>query len=188
MLDKEEIIYLLELQLHPTSNKCVLNILVLPSYDNALLLEYKKPTNATWNFPKIDQTIQFSFTQSFGQLIGFVDSTYYHNNLLLISNKKVNFTSAFTPHITMISSLILTCNLISSKYYNPINVFSTIPITSKFGTFQNCTFPNTQTIITEGNYNSIVIEILDQNFNRITLNDTNIVITLLITENVNENG
>lgn len=171
-------IFLIELRQHPTSNQYILNLLPLPSNEKALQLKYKKPQNATWNFPDVDKTIQFVVsTQSFGLLIGFEDKIYPET----IENKKVKFLSSFTPKTTIINNLILTCNLLSSIYYNPINIFTTIPITSKFGNFQSyCCYCPIQNTIIEGYYNTIVIEILDQNFNKITLHDNDILITLSI--------
>jgi hypothetical protein len=113
---------LIELRQHPTSNRCILNLLPLPSSDNALQLKYKKPQNSTWKFSDIDKCIQFVVTnKEFGSIIGFEDKTYPE---VLTNDKKVKFISSFAPKTNIINNLILTCNLLSSVYYNPINIFS----------------------------------------------------------------
>ena len=154
--------------------------LPLPSAENAVKEGFEKPPGATWNFPDEDKTVQFVVTTSaFGQLIGFTENIYPE----VVSNNKVKINSTLTPHPTLVNSLILTCNMISSKYYNPINVFCSIPICAKFGSLMHIINPSPIfSIITEGYYNNIVIEFLDQNFNRVMLHDSDVVISLSIKE------
>ena len=170
-------LYLFQIYQNPTSNECVLSIGTIPSVDDAVLLDYKKPENAKWDFPAEEKTIQIVVSsQAMGQLIGFVEKTYPEE----VGNKKVKFRSTFPPHPNTTHSLILTCNLISSKYSNPINILCTIPISGRFGTIMHFTQPSLHNDIPEGYYNNIVIEFLDQNFNKISLRDPEIIITLSI--------
>jgi hypothetical protein len=172
-------IYLFQFYMSPTSNDCVLNVGSIPKAEDAELLEYFTPNNAKWEFPAEEKSIQIVIgSKAFGDLLGFEEGTYPAEVLAT----KCKFRSSFPTNIHTIHSLILTCNLISSKYSNPINVFCTIPVSGKFGSTMHFTQVSLKNTIPEGYYNNIVIEFLDHNFNKGHLRDPEVIMTLSIND------
>lgn len=90
--------------------------------------------------------------------------------------------STTTPQVTPIQSIILACSLLNNKYSNPSTIlYSFTPGGTTFGDLIESS-PNQYSFIDiqQGQYPYFDIQFLDQSFNAITLNDTNIVVQLLI--------
>jgi len=170
-------IYFFEILTNSNRYACQLNSFVLPTSATASTLGYVKPSGATWDWPVSAKTPQIIIGSVFGSLIGF-DAQTYPASVQATNQQKI---SDKTPQIAVVNSLILSCNLIQSKYSNPVNVFYSIPIKVGFGSLIDISNSSPMyNDITAGYYNSITIEILDQSFNRAVIHDTEVVITLSI--------
>ena len=175
----QEIFHLVSFQLSPISNECILTIGTIPSEEEALLMEYTVPTDATWAFPQDEKSIQILIPTSIGQLMGLSEGTYPET----VSSTQIKFISKSIPQAGKPQSLVLTCNMLFSEYYNPVNVLCTVPINNKFGAIINYCNPCAScSSISEGHYNSINIEFLDQHFNKIHIRDPEVFMTLCIHE------
>ena len=92
-----------------------------------------------------------------------------------------SFLSTFTPQVSSIQSIIVTCSLLNNRLSIPNNVlFSFSPAGVDFGNIINVAPSQLQFVnIQQGVYNEINVEFIDQNFNKIKINDTNLIIQLL---------
>jgi hypothetical protein len=143
----------------------------------ALPVGWSNPGGIT--FPVVDSTPQLIVPDTnFRLLIGFNSGTYP------AAFQATNYSklSDFTPQITPIQSLVLACTLLSNKYSNPSTIlYSFSPAGTSFGSIiqSQPSFPS-WVDIADGSYSSFDIQFLDQNFNNVIINDTNIVVQLLI--------
>jgi hypothetical protein len=177
--DGADNVYFVELSINSVRYSTQLNFYVIPTASQASALGYIKPSGATWNFPAEKVTPTLSFQQAFGNLIGQTFGTYPQTP----SSNNIQFLSSQTPKISPVDSLILTCNLVNSKYSIPSNVLFTVPISSTLGSLINV---NISSIVFNDilaqNFSSLEITIFDQLFNPVVLLDTEVTITLVIME------
>lgn len=89
--------------------------------------------------------------------------------------------STSTPQVTPVQSIIVTCSVISSKYSIPSNVIHSFSPNVTYGSLIKDT-PSQPIMndIADGRYNSLTVQFLDQSFNRVTIQDSNIVVLLVI--------
>jgi hypothetical protein len=117
---------------------------------------------------------------NFTKIIGFNAGTYP-------AASAVNYSklSDFTPQITPVQSVIVSCSLVNNKMSVPSSVLYS------FG-FTNVSFGSVITVeptqfsfidIQDGNYPYFDVQFLDQDFNALQINDTNLIIQLLIKTN-----
>lgn len=139
---------------------------------------YTAPSN--WpGYPTTSTTPQLVVpSTSFQKIIGFNAGTYPSPTQSTTYSK----LSDFTPQVSPIQSLTLTCNLLNNKYSNPRTVLYNFSGSSAtYGSLISTQpyfpqFCNVQ----DGLYPYIEISFVDQNFNPITLLDTNLTVLLLI--------
>jgi hypothetical protein len=177
--DGADNVYFAEIVINSIRYSTSLNFYAIPTESQATGLGYVKPAGATWSYPLSAQCPSLSFNQAFGNLIGLTFGTYPPS----LSSTNVQFLSTQTPVISPVDSLILTCNLISSKYSIPSNVLFTVPISSALGSLINV---NISTIVFNDilpqNFSSLEITIFDQLFNPVILLDKEMTLTLVINE------
>ncbi len=92
-----------------------------------------------------------------------------------------SFISNITPNATNVNSLIVRCSLITNNVSMPSDVLDTFPITSTFGS--NIVYePRFEkwVKIKQGTYSSLILTLVDQNFNTVYANDPNVCISLLV--------
>jgi hypothetical protein len=148
----------------------------------SLPVGYTVPSNLYVNFYSVTTQktpfIIISSSNNFGSIIGFTSGNYPSTNSLTA----VNFISNTLANATPVNSIIMRCNLIKNDIAMPTDVLDSF-------TFQNTSFgsngvyaPNFESNINlkSGTYSSLTITLVDQNFNRIAMNDSNVLITLLI--------
>ena len=151
----------------------------IPTSAQATTLGYAIATGATWAWPASAQTPQMTWNASFGALIGQPAQTFPSS----IQSSNQSMLSAITPIISPVNSYILTCNLINSRYSLPSNTFFSVPVTGAVGSL--ITFNSASVVfcdIAPNIYNSIIIQLYDQNWNQLQLIDKEVVITLAINE------
>ena len=172
-------VYFVELVINSTVYGSELRTFILPDVTEAGVLGYTKPVGASWSFhASADATPQVIIpSDAFGELFGFTAGTYPATP----QTTSQYIGSTITPQISPVNSLILTCNLINDELSNPVNVFYSMPLNSAFGTLM--TSSNAQrsdSMIYEGTYKNIVIEVLDQQYNRVKMNDMEILFKFVI--------
>ena len=172
-------VYFIELAFNSIRYSTSLNLYAIPTESQASTLGYIKPVGALWNYPIQPVCPSLSFNQSFGNLIGQTFGTYPPT----ASSVNIQFLSTQTPKISPVDSLILTCNLVNSKYSIPSNVLFTVPISSSLGSLINVNISSLVfNDILAQNFSSLEITIFDQLFNPVILLDTEMTLTLVIQE------
>jgi hypothetical protein len=89
--------------------------------------------------------------------------------------------SDFTPQITPIQSLLINTDLVANSYNIPSGILYTFsPSGTVFGGLIVST-PNEYFFVdvSDGNYSQFNIEFLDQNYNKVKIRDSNIIVQLL---------
>jgi hypothetical protein len=172
-------VYFFELVINSIRYATSLNFYAIPTDAQATILNYSKPSNATWSYPVSPTTPSLTFGQPFGNLIGQTFGKYPPTT----QSSNIQYLSTQTPVISPVDSLILTCNLINSKYSIPSNILFTVPISSALGSLIQV---NISSIVLNDilpqNFSSISITIYDQLFNPVQLQDTEMTLTLVIEE------
>ena len=170
-------VYFVEITTNAVRYAISLNSYFLPTTAQATSLGYALPTSPTWALPLSAQTPQIIINSAFGQLVGQSAGTYPS----AISATSVQIVSAFTPIISPVDSYILCCNLINSRMTNPTDLLYALPISASLGQLinvqpaqflMNSIDPNT--------YSNITISLYDQLFNKLQIQDKDVVITLCI--------
>jgi len=165
-------VYYVQIQENATYYAVQLNNYAFPT---ALPSGWTNPNSLT--FPATASTTQFIIpATNFQNVIGFTAGTYPSS----IQTTTQTALSDYTPQVTPIQSVVLACNLIDNRYSNPPSLlypFSTGGVA--FGGLIESA-PNTLLYVdvNEGYYNSIDIEFLDQDYKRVKLNDTNLIVQL----------
>lgn len=169
-------VYYLEFVENPSRYAVGFNSYPFPT---ALPAGYTNPSGLL--FPAVASTPQLVIQNNdFQNIIGFTAGTYP----TAIQATNYSVISSFTPQITPIQSVILACNLVNNQYSNPPTViYSFSPSNTQFGSLINSA-PNELAFIDiqDGIYANIDVQFLDQTFQPISLNDTNLVIILLVKE------
>lgn len=150
----------------------------------SLPANYTEPSggfNKTFGYASIAYTPQiiianYTSNASIGAILGFLPNTYPSTLSLLSQSIKSNIT----PNLTPVNSVIIMCSKCINNS-NPSTVLDSFTINASFG--NNITYtPSIQKWIRliEGVYTTISLSFVDQNFNTIYCNDSNILISLLL--------
>ena len=171
------VVYFYEIVQNAVRYSIQLNSYYIPTQTNATSLGYTQPTGSTWSFPSSNQTPQLTFNASFGNLIGMSAQTFPSS----IQATNQSQISTQTPIISPVNSYILTCNLINSKYSIPSNTFFSLPLNGSLGQLISYVAPSVvYSDIAPNTYSNIVISFYDQLFNKLQMNDNEVVMTIAI--------
>lgn len=169
-------VYYIELLENASYYSVQLNCYGIPT---SLPSGYSQPSN--WvGYPAVAYTPQLVIlsTNNFGNIIGFNSGTYPAAQQTTTFSK----LSDFTPQVTPIQSILVACTLLNNKYSNPSTILYTF--TSGGTAFGNLisSSPNQYSFvdIQDGQYTNFDVQFLDQDFNKIFINDTNVTISLEI--------
>lgn len=180
-----DFVYYLEIVQNSTFYAIQLNSYAVPTAATAAALGYTQPAGALWAFPAVATTPQFIIlsTNNFKSVIGFSAGTYPNptqaTNYSIVSNSGV-------PQVTPVSSLIMTCSLLNNPYSIPSTLLYSFSPNVTYGSQIQVNPPEMSFVdIQDGAYNDFQIQFFDQNLNRVSIQDTNLVI-LLVVKNKNE--
>jgi hypothetical protein len=141
-----------------------------------------KPPEATWSYPTTTaKQPEITFNSGLQKLLGFTQQSTYGAQ----SNSSQSiFYSASTPIVSTIDSYILVCNMIYNRLSTSYgNVLHSIPLGgSQFGeqVDDSASYGINYINVVPNRYASLIIEVLDQNFNPVKLLDTEVNIMLSI--------
>ena len=170
-------VYFVEIATNAVRYAISLNVYALPTTAQATTLGYSLPSGAGWVLPTSAQTPQVTIGSAFGALIGQAAGTYP----AAISSTSVQTISTVTPIISPVDSYILCCNLINSRLTNPTDLLYSVPITVPLGQLINVSPSQFLMNDIDANvYSNITISLYDQLFNKLQLNDKDVVIQLAI--------
>lgn len=170
-----DFVYYLEWVVNPTFYGVQLNSYPVPT---ALPGGWSNPAGIV--FPAVASTPQVVIlsTNNFQKVVGFAPGTYPP----VVQATNYSALSQTAPQITPINSIILTCNLLNNIYANPNTLlYSFNPSGTRFGELISIQVPQFAFVdILDGQYTDFQIQFLDQNLNRIFIQDANIVVLLAI--------
>ena len=188
------IIYFINLLTDQTfyTNQFILNI--VPTAANVATYYGVGATISNGLYPTVQSCCQVILpsgtpTTSFGSLIGYTPGTYpigstfpiLPSGTISATNYSVNTLGNTVPNLTPVNSLIMTCNLVDNNVSIPSNIMDSFNINSVFG--GNITYSSNfqkYVSISTGRYQTMVVNLVDQNGNAIQANDYNILITLIL--------
>jgi hypothetical protein len=168
-------VYYLEFVENPSAYAVQLNSFPIPT---ALPALWTNPAGMT--FPAVATTPQIIIlsTNNFKDVIGFNAGTYPSPTQATNYSK----TSDYTPQVSPVSSIVMTCSLVQNRYSVPNTlIYSFTPAGTAFGDIINVQ-PSELAFndISDTTVNSIEITFLDQNLRDIKLNDSQLVVLLVI--------
>lgn len=171
-----EFVYYLQLETNATYYSVQFNAYAVPT---VLPTGWSLPAGATWVLPAIAATPQLTILDNgFKNLIGF------NNNIYPPTVQSVTYSklSDFTPQIQPISSVQITCSLISNPYASSSKTIYSFGIPeTEFGGQLLISPPEFAfNKIVDGTYNEFTVEILDQNGIPVQLKDPQMCFLLVI--------
>lgn len=151
----------------------------VPSSLEASALGFLKPSEATWSFPSSPKQPRIFFCEGLKKLLGLTQLSTYGDSSV---QTQTIYYSTSTPQVSTVDSYILTCNMLSNKLSTSFNtVLHSIALgSSAFGEQieDSASYGLNYLNIVPNRYSSIIIEVLDQNFNAINLLDTEVNIMI----------
>ena len=188
------IIYFINLLTDQTfyTNQFIFNI--VPTAANVVSYYGVGATISNGLYPSVQSCCQVilptgTTTTSFGSLIGYTANTYPIGSSLPVlpsgtissTNYSTNVLGNTVPNLTPVNSLIMTCNLVDNNVSIPSNIMDSFNINNTFG--GNITYNSNfqkYVSISSGKYQTMSVNLVDQNGNTIQANDYNILITLIL--------
>lgn len=169
-------IYYLEFVSNETKYALGINVYVLPTS----LGSYSYPDGCNWTLSSSVVSPTIIINSGLQNWFGFSSQTSFPPQSITTDQ---NYLSDIAPIVNPINSYILTCNMISSKYSQPSNIFFSIPLTASFGSLITINQSNPIMLdIFNSNYLYLEITLLDQNLNKLNFQDKEILLILIISE------
>ena len=141
---------------------------------------YTYPSGATWTLSGTATYPQIIIptTNSISKIIGFSAGTYPSTTTGTTTYSEI---SSFTPQVTPVSSVVVTCSLLNNRYSIPNNLLYSFAPNTTYGSQINI-IPPSKTFVdmSGGKVSEFSITFLDQNFNKLKILDNNIVILITI--------
>jgi len=164
-----------------------LEMVVNPTYYAIEFRAYPLPTSlpSGWTnpasivFPATASTPQFIIPNTdIQQLLGFPAGTYPS----AVQSTTYNTLSPNTPIITEVQSIIVLCSLLNNRLSVPNTILYSFTIGNRqFGELIYFSVPELIfTDIQDGFYDRFELQFVDQNFNPLGINDTNLVVQLVV--------
>lgn len=152
-----------------------INVVPVPAVSSGAI----KPSGATWNFPNSPLTPSITLSPKLGKIFGFANQLTFPPTQ---QTSNYSQTSDVCPIIFPVYSYILTCNLLNTRLSTAINnVLTQVPLNNKFGGLITLNTVLPMPIpIQPGKYSEIVVKILDQDLNPISLIDPEITLILVL--------
>ena len=159
----------------------------LSSVSETFSIAHATPT--TWKKPTLYETIEVIFPENnnFKDLLGFNTSTISQDlTIQPATDQKYSFLSTKSPNMEPSSSFLITSNLIFNEHSVPNNIISSFTLPNNIGFGEMVDIRGNDIVyseVREGIYNSITLEILDQEYRPLQIRDDNILIVLSIIQN-----
>ena len=121
----------------------------------------------------------------FGDLIGFKNgSVVEYDSSNDIINNQYSILNDHTPNIEVQTGIIVTCNLVNNNLGKPQNILHCFSASnSQFGSSIQGVHEIVYSKIKTGLYKSLQLQIYDQDFKPLEIQDKNMVITISIIQN-----
>jgi len=170
-------VYFLEMTTNATLYAIQLNAYPIPTAAQAGVLGYTAPGG--WGgYPAAAETPQFVIPATNIQNIFGINAGTYPAVVQATTYSK---TSDFTPQVSPLQSIFVLCSLVNNKYGVPNTVLFNFSPTVSYGSIISILPPSlVYSDIQVGNYTSIDISFVDQDFNRLNILDNKISLLLAI--------
>ena len=119
----------------------------------------------------------------FGTYIGLKNGFYPMSTAIGYSGSDASIAvnSNQTPIGSNVNSILIRCSIVNNRIGVITDMMDAFPINATFGSNISYTPPFQKWVkASSGNFNNMTIQFVDQNFNPIIMNDSNILITILI--------
>ncbi len=145
---------------------------------NSLQTGYSNPGAMTFPVTASVPQLVVPANSNFQDNIGFLSGTYP----AVTQATNYSVTSTFVPQITSIQSMILTCDLVRNIYASPNTVLFAFSAGGvSFGDLISISVPEFNFMsIYPGQYPSFTCTFLDQSFNALPIQDVNLVVQLIV--------
>lgn len=172
--DVDDYVYYLEFDTNSSLYAVQFNSYAIPT---ALPAGWSNPGGIT--FPAAATTPQIVIPSTdFRDIIGFSAGTYPS----VVQATDYSYTSHYTPQVSPVQSVIMRCSLVKNPYSNPQDViYSFAPTGTTFGSIISSS-PNELIWceIQDQYFPDFTITFTDQNFDRLKIQDSNLVVLLVI--------
>lgn len=172
-----KIVYYIEIGTQPEQYAISLTVYPIPTATEASDLGYVQPSGATWSFPVSAETPLFTITDEFSTLIGFNLGTYPSN----VQSITQIILSSTAPQLSPSNSMLITCNLINSKFSQVPNILTSVPLKANFGSLIDTDYPSPTLLnIAPGYYSELTLNFFDQNFKALPIIDNDVIIRIVL--------
>lgn len=191
-----DFVYFITLGINPTAYSAQINCFGISSA-LATTNGWTLPAGATWvlptNFIVPEMNIGGGFgSANFRLIIGFANGSYPNAAIAGVPPAQTQtptyttdqeFLSTDTPQVSVVSSFILTCSLINNNYAVPNNLLYSFTPRGAIGE-QFDVSPNQYVFIdvNPAQYNTFQMSFIDQNFRPVSIEDPNMIIQVLISD------
>lgn len=192
-------VYFITLGINPTAYSAQINCFGM-SLALATTNGWTLPAGATWVFPTNFIVPEMNIggvspnygSPNFRSIIGFANGSYPDASIsgsppswmqTPIFTTDQEFLSTETPQVSVVSSFILTCSLINNNYAVPNNLLYSFTPRGAIGE-QFDVSPNQYVFIdvNPAQYNTFQMSFIDQNFRPVAIEDPNMIIQVLISD------
>lgn len=143
---------------------------------------FQVPTGASWSLPATPKSCQIVLCPGLQTLLGFANTATYPPTANVTTTQ--SYISDTTPVISVVDTYILTLSVINNNGSAiPNNIFFAVPISEAFG--QQLTVKEGDILyhdIMPGPCQYITIQVLDQNYKPVKLNDFGVTFIVVIQE------
>jgi hypothetical protein len=187
-----DFVYFITLGINPTAYAAEVNCFGI-SVALATANTWVLPAGATWVIPTNFIVPELVVgTNNFGLIIGFNAGTYPNAVIAGVPPAQTQtpayttdqqFLSTGVPQVSVVSSFILTCSLINNNYAVPNNLIYSFSPQGTIGE-QFTIAPNQYVFIDclPAQYNRFQVSFIDQDFRPVAIQDPNMIIQLIISE------
>lgn len=128
------------------------------------------PTGGSFDFPAVSSKPIFEVLGDFNKLIGFNVGSYPDSH-----------ESDFSPEMNPVSSVLVLCSIANNHFTNPNSVIYAFVSNVEYGRQIVCQNQDlVYNTVDDGVYSQLSISFVDQEFRRINIKDTNVVIYLVV--------
>ena len=172
-------VFFLELASNSVRYGIQINSYAIPNSSDSVERGYTQPDGATWSYPITATAPSLTFGNEFGSIIGQLAGTYPTD-----TSQDTGTVSEFSPQLSVVNSLLLTCNLVSSDEI-PHNSFFAFGLNAQYGKQLEVNPYPFWKEVKNGSYQFVEIHIYDQNLIIQDLYDVDGNITLAIEDDKN---
>jgi len=187
-----DFVYFITLGINPTRYACEVNCFGM-SVALAATNGWTLPSGATWVIPTNFIVPELVVgTNNFKLIIGFQTGSYPNTTIAGVPPAQTQtpafttdqqFLSTSTPQVSVVSSFILTCSLINNNYAVPNNLIYSFSPQGTIG--EQFTIAPNQLVFIDclpAQYNRFQVSFIDQNFRPVAIQDPNMIIQLIISD------